>query len=551
MGHHHHHHTVYHYSPSPSQIAEMERQKRLKEENERRLKQLEEEQRKQREENEKKQREKELEEIKKKEEELEKKKKEEEEMKKLLQNQAYYDFIEKCNVISIEKINNLIKLFPNDFTSKYLPDNLFQNCSNYVKSIYNKCAQTYKLEEKLNKILDEFLQNEISKINLINSKINILVIGPSGVGKSTLINEFLELDDENKAEVNDTDSCTMTNKLYESPKFPQFGLIDTRGIEKNLEIFGIQKMIENIKEEISERNRSNDPQNFIHGIWYCINSARFEDIEIECLNELANTYRNSGLPIIIVFTQSLNKHMAEEIERKINNLNNDFLFTRVLAKEKYIDNGIIVPPRGLDKLKEITLKKCSKSYLPAYRKSIEDNIKNSIYRFIGINIKKVINSKNNVLMRKNVVIPLIINEIKSLYNKLGTHINQLSIDIENEINSFYEGISQIFNQRYKSFENNNKNDLFHKLKELNVEMRNSNNNLIRGIDKAKSDSLYKNNAEKLNEKEENFKAEYILNYFIKEFSSFSYENIKFSFLRILGSIYIDKIKQELDKLILV
>ena len=82
-------------------------------------------------------------------------------------------------------------------------------------------------------------------------------------------------------------------------------------------------------------------------------------------------------------------------------------------------------------------------------------------------------------------------------------------------------------------------------------MRNSNNNLIKGIDKAKSDSLYKNNAEKLNEKEENFKAKYILNYFIKEFSSFSYENIKFSFLRILDSIYIDKIKQELDKLILV
>ena len=63
------------YRTPPSQIAELERQRQLKEKNERRMKQLAEEQQRKKEEEEKRQKEKELEEIRKKEEELKRKKK--------------------------------------------------------------------------------------------------------------------------------------------------------------------------------------------------------------------------------------------------------------------------------------------------------------------------------------------------------------------------------------------------------------------------------------------------------------------------------------------
>ena len=177
----------------------------------------------------------------------------------------------------------------------------------------------------------------------------------------------------------------MTNQLYESQKNPQFGLIDTRGIEKDLNQFGIEKMIENIKEDILNRNKFsyNDKNKFIDGIWYCINSSRFEDSEIKCLIELSNIYGNSGLPIIVVFTQSLNKYKAEAIEKKITGLNNNFQFVRVLARDKIIDDEIIIRKKGLDNLKEITLKKCSATYLSAYIKYIEDKIKNRIYLYIS------------------------------------------------------------------------------------------------------------------------------------------------------------------------
>ena len=548
MGHHHHHH--YEYRPPPSQIAELQRQKQLKEENERKMKKLAEEQQRKKEEEEKRQKEKELEEIRKKEEELKRKKKEEEEELKKLQNQAYNDFIEKCNLTCVEKINNIINSFPNDFPRHYLSEKLFISCSNYIKSIYNISSKHFKLDEKLNNILDNFLQQEISKIKINNTKLNILVIGPTGVGKSTLINEFLELDEQHKAKESESDSCTMTDEFYESPKNPQFGLIDTRGIEKNLEIFGIKKMIENVKENIMNRNKNSDnAQNkYIHGIWYCINSSRFEDSEIKCLVELSNIYGNSGLPIIVVFTQSLNKYMAEEIEKKITSLNNDFQFVRVLAREKVIDNGIIVPKNGLDDLKEITLKKCSSTYLPAYIKSTEDNIKNRIDSFIS-KIKKQNNFKKNVIYGKNIK-QLIKKEIENLYNKLDLSIRnvQFNMEIDNEIEKFSSAFSQVLKERFQIYEEKNKKNLFNKLKELNSEMRNSNNYLITGIKKETSDSLYQKNSKILKEKKKNFELEYILNYFTREFLSFSYDDIKSSLMRKINSIYIDKIKLNIEKM---
>ena len=549
MGHHTHHHRV--VRTPPSQIAELERQRQLKLENERKMKQLAEEQQRRREEEEKRQKEKELEEIRKMEEEFKRKKKEEEERIIYWQNQAYYNFIEKCNSICNEKIHNLINSFPNDFTSQYLSEKIFISCFNYIKSIYYLSSNYFKLDEKLDNILNLFLQQELSKIKINNTKLNILVIGPSGVGKSTLINEFLELDDQHKAKENDSDSCTMTNEYYESPKNPQFGLIDTRGIEKDLNQFGIEKMIENIKEDILNRNKIsyNDQNKFIHGIWYCMDSSRFEDSEINCLLELSNIYGNSGLPIIIVFTQSINKYKAEAIEKKIKSLNNGFQFVRVLARDKMIDDEIIIRKKGLDNLQEITLKKCSATYLPAYIKYIEDKIKNRIYLIIS-KIKGLKNWRKNKIIYQENLMQLIKNEIVNLSLTLGLPIRtiQINFEIENEIYNFLNTFSQILKERFQNYEENNKKDLFNKMKELNAEMRNYDYYLVGGISKKTSDAIYQNNSNILNKKIENFEVEFILNYFIRKFVSFSSDNIKNSFLRIFYSNYYDKIKLNIEKM---
>ena len=548
MGGHHHHHVEYHYVPSPAQINELEKQKKMAEENKKKIEQMEEEQRKKKEEEEKKAKEKELEEIKRKNEELKRQKKLEEEKILNLQKSAYDNFTEKCNSNSIEKINNIIKLFSTDFNKKYLSKELFESCLDYIKSIYNLSSKEFKLEENVEKILDKFLKEEISKIKKNEVKLNILVIGPSGVGKSTLINEFLELDENHKAKTSDCEACTMNNELYESEKNPQFSLIDTRGIEKDLKNFGIEKMIESIKNEISSRNKSNDPKQFVHGIWYCINSSRFEDSEIKCLKELSNIYKNSGMPILIVFTQSINKYMAEEIEKKINSLENNYQFIRVLAKEKYIDDGILIPSKGLDDLMEISLKIFSKSQLPAYCKTIEENIKYNIQKFIS-KFKKIINQPKD-LIKKSDLLNLIKNEINNLFKEYNSISNSaFSTEIENEINLFIDKISEIINQKYQCFEDNNKNELFNELKELNAEMRNENENLTKGITREVSDTFYNNNSNKLKLEKEKYEAEFILNYFSNEFISIFDKNVEKEFNNIFDSIYYNKIELNLKQII--
>jgi predicted GTPase len=62
--------------------------------------------------------------------------------------------------------------------------------------------------------------------------LNVLLVGPSGVGKSCLINSILELDDDKKAETEITKPTTKTFNMYESEKKPNIRLIDSRGIEK-------------------------------------------------------------------------------------------------------------------------------------------------------------------------------------------------------------------------------------------------------------------------------------------------------------------------------
>ena len=77
---------------------------------------------------------------------------------------------------------------------------------------------------------------EIAKINenkdLFKIQyLTILVIGKTGVGKSTLINCVLKLEGNEKALESETESQTLKIKDYTSAKVPYLRLVDTRGLE--------------------------------------------------------------------------------------------------------------------------------------------------------------------------------------------------------------------------------------------------------------------------------------------------------------------------------
>lgn len=130
-------------------------------------------------------------------------------------------------------------------------------------------------------------------------KINILLMGQSGVGKSTLINAFFGVDMA-KAGV----GAPVTKRL-EKFYFKEKGLIfwDTKGIEA----VDYQETFNDLKVELNKAEKEAVKQNAIdslpHVAWLCIKetSGRIEPREFELVKLVHDEF---NIPVVVVFTQT-------------------------------------------------------------------------------------------------------------------------------------------------------------------------------------------------------------------------------------------------------
>lgn len=138
---------------------------------------------------------------------------------------------------------------------------------------------------------DEF--NRIFEMAKENFKrTNILVLGKTGVGKSTLINAIFG---EDLAKTGTGKPCTENIKEYSKEGSP-IHLIDTKGLE--LETF--DSILNDLLQEIDKRKNTTDSTNYIHIAWYCINynSKRIEDGELNIIKKLS-----SEIPVIAIVSK--------------------------------------------------------------------------------------------------------------------------------------------------------------------------------------------------------------------------------------------------------
>ena len=89
-------------------------------------------------------------------------------------------------------------------------------------------------------------------------------------------------------------------------------VIDTRGIELS-DAFNADNVGINASLFIQKQLEQNNINNFVHCIWYCISSGRFQGKEIELVNNLIH----SKIPLIIVMTQSDNIKKVKNMKNKI------------------------------------------------------------------------------------------------------------------------------------------------------------------------------------------------------------------------------------------
>lgn len=172
-------------------------------------------------------------------------------------------------------------------------------------------------------------------------KVNVLIAGHTGVGKSTLINSVFQ---GRLAATGQGQPVTQTTRLFTKEGVP-LAIWDTRGLETSdfPETIGVLRRL------ISERASKPDPQNHIHVAWLCIHEdrRRVEDAEITLCRELARS-----MPVLGVITKARNddgfRAKAQQLLPEARNV------VRVRALAEVFDTGHSLAPMGLIDLIDAT-----------------------------------------------------------------------------------------------------------------------------------------------------------------------------------------------------
>jgi len=446
-------------------------------------------------------------------------------------------------------ISEEVNLFYNKITNKEIESKI----QNKLKALFDEMLsdEAFKKDEillenqnfknKIDLFKKNVLDNSIKEFLNDTKHINIILLGKTGVGKSSLINALL---DRNEAETGGFAPVTDKIKEYEKGNLR---LYDTPGIELTDE-----KNAANILNEIKtliKKSEEKKPDRFIHCIWYCVSGKRFEiKVEGKIVDELLNTYKDGKIPIIFAYLQAVDKEGITNMHKNFHDLYPNIDFIPIVSRDIKSQNGMQIPKMGLDKIKEMTIK----------------NFGESINSMSFVHIQNKVNQRvrqkiDNITCEKN--LNNLLKTICNLYEKLLGNLD------EKNKNEIVEQVKNIINYSKEKLDFND--DIMNYIKDLKNEiskkenMDNINQNEAvpgrKKLKKIKTDEIaeltrlietFKKKIEELfnNGKNENsiiYKEE-IYNFFVKKIKVNAELHIEESFKNIKNELK-DKLKNGIQK----
>lgn len=185
---------------------------------------------------------------------------------------------------------------------------------------------------------------------------NVLVIGNSGVGKSTLINAVLG---EEVAETSwGTTGTTKELKIYENEEVP-FRIIDTVGFEPSF--FKEVKAINAVKKWSKDAAKNGEDDKKINTIWFCVDGTS-RKLFAKTIKDLSSATKIwESVPIIVVITKS---YSVPERKENIQMVQNAFAKQKisknlhdvipVVASTYVLNDTAFAAPEGIAELIDIT-----------------------------------------------------------------------------------------------------------------------------------------------------------------------------------------------------
>ena len=221
------------------------------------------------------------------------------------------------------------------------------------------------------------IASEVAGIKVNMSQLNMMVIGKTGTGKSTLINGMFG---EDLARTGTGFPVTMEVGSYSKNNYP-FIIMDWPGFELEGDK-SINVQFEDIKKVISLGNKSKKPQNMIHCILYCVSatSHRFEEAEIDFVRKLLAETGRYKIPVILVITQAFMKKDTQLLKESIEESELAFSdVVPVLVQDVDLED-YIKKAYGLDRL------------AAAISRVISDDLKNTLECVQQVNIRMMTRS---------------------------------------------------------------------------------------------------------------------------------------------------------------
>ncbi|MDJ1173451.1 YcjF family protein [Roseofilum capinflatum] len=198
---------------------------------------------------------------------------------------------------------------------------------------------------------EKLVRESLDKAVKERGHVNIVIVGATGVGKSTLINAVFQ---GNFATTGSGSPITPDINEIKKEGIP-ISIIDTRGLEMK----ALAETREALYSLVKKRSKETDRNKHIHVAWLCISedSRRVQEAEEELVNMLADY-----MPVIAVITKAKqdkapnNEGKRESFYEKVKEklpLTKNVIRVRSIPEE--LDNGLILEAKGLDELVNLTM----------------------------------------------------------------------------------------------------------------------------------------------------------------------------------------------------